>query len=94
MVTSEEQQQIEENLSVIRNYLECKFPGGEITGKSGRTCYAFIVMHGTPPRRYKLRVDCSRLSRREYTPKHTLFLLQSNYVASMMARAGPKYYTW
>jgi len=95
MLVSEEWRRIEENLSVIRQYLKCKFPDCVITEESFPSrYYIFTVMHGTSLHTYKLKVDWSRLSRRRNIPENTLFELHSNYVASWMVRSGYGYYSW
>jgi hypothetical protein len=95
MAMAENQERIEKNLSVIRHYLKCKFPGCDITEQSIPSRYQeFIVSYGTPFQSHKLKVDWSQLSQRKNTPERMLFLLHSNYVADWMVRAGHEYYSW
>ena len=95
MLVSEEWRRIEENLSVIRHYLQCKFPSCHISEESlPSRYYVFNVTHGTPLRSHMLKVDWSRLSQRRTTPEDLLNVLYSNYVASGMVRAGDEYYAW
>ena len=89
------QRRIDDNLSVIREYLKAKFPGWIITEESVPNRYhLFIVTYGHPFKCHKLKVDWLRLWRRDNTPERTRSQLDIDAVANYMVRAGYSYYPW
>ena len=96
MTMSEERQHIEENIAVIRRYLTSKFPGYNVTEESvpGRY-HQFIVIRNTPFRRYRLKVNWTRLVKPKNTPQRTLVSLEEDLVASwMVCGRGDGYLSW
>ncbi len=89
------QRRIDENLCVIREYLNGKFPGCLITEECVPSRYhLFIVTHGPPIKCHKLKVDWLRLCGRDCTPERTRTQLNIDSVASYMVRPGYSYYPW
>ena len=94
MPKEEVQRRIDDNLSVIREYLKGKFPGYLITEECvPNRYYLFIVTQDSPFKCHKLKVDWLRLWRRDCTPERTRSQLNIDLVASWMVRPG-LYFPW
>jgi hypothetical protein len=89
------QRRIDENLSVIREYLKRQFPGCTIMEERFPSrYYMFIATHGPPFKCHKLKVDWLQLWRCDYTSERTRSQLNVDSVASCMVRARHGYYPW
>lgn len=95
MTTSENMEHREKNLTVIRNYLNEKFPGCETNDKSDNPVgHWFIVTDVEHHKCFKLWIDRARLEDANYAPDLTKAALYSRDIADEMKTSGAEGYDW
>jgi len=85
----------EENVAIIRAYLQDFFQGFELNEQRDYPLsYTFTVTRSNPPTQYKLKVSWPKISDRTNQPDKIKRLLSADDVATRMRAAQGEYCLW
>jgi hypothetical protein len=92
----DEQERIQNNLKIIREYLLREFPDSHITEDTSDApiCHKFTMTNLATYQQYKLKVGWRRLSDNTSTAERTLSSLVHGDVAHKMCKAKGDYLYW
>ena len=92
----DEQERIQNNLKIIREYLLREFPDSHITEDTSDApiCHKFTTTNLATYQQYKLKVGWRRLSDKTSTPERTLSSLVHGDVAHKMRKSKGDYLYW
>jgi hypothetical protein len=95
MSNEAEREHKEENVAIIRAYLQGEFKGFDISEQPDYPLsYTFTVTKLKPPTQYKLKMSWPRISDGDYTPAKIKRLLINDDVAARMKAARGEYFSW
>ena len=93
----DEQERIQDNLKIIRQYLVKSFPGFNMTEDTPdpKTCHRFTLTDAKTFQQFRLKVGWTRLSESFNTPERTSRSLVHGGVAGKMRNEQKgQYYYW
>jgi hypothetical protein len=93
----DEQEHIQDNLKVIREYLVKSFPGFKMTedAPDPKICYRFTMTNATTFQQFRLKVGWARLSETFNTAERTSrSLVHGGVAGKMRSEQNGQYYYW